>query len=94
MNTLFDLKQFEVSKPDYNVVLIDLTPIETECVICNEYLIIPFSGGCSLPMYEGNVVNPDIQKEWAGYFVHRKCYEENKHLMYLDAFGVPRSKPL
>jgi hypothetical protein len=94
MNTLFDLKPYELPKSDINVILFDLTPIETECAICGKYLVVPFYNGYSLPMYEGKVVNPDIQKEWAGFMVHNKCYEQNEYKMYLDAFGIPLSQPL
>jgi len=93
MNTLFDLGQYEMYKPSgAPILVVNLNPMETECAICGKHLVVPYSGGYTLPMYEGKVINPDIQKDWGGFFVHKKCYEENKYKTELDAFGIPRDQ--
>jgi hypothetical protein len=94
METLFDLKPYQIPELDYNILVIDLCPHETKCGICGCHMIVPYYGGYYLPMYEGKVVNPDIQKEWGGFSVCSKCYHENEYKMYLDAFGIPRDQPL
>jgi hypothetical protein len=89
LETLFDLKPYEKPEP-IHITVIDLFPIETECGICGKPITLHWAGNYSLPMYEGKVVNPDIQKEWAGYPICTDCYRDNEYKIYLDAFGIPR----
>ena len=53
------------------VLIIDLWPLESECVLCGADLIGPCKG---LPMYEGQVVPDDWEGEWAGFDVCDVCY--------------------
>ena len=62
--------------PDANQILvIDLWPRESECVLCGEHLVGPCHG---LPMYEGEVVPDDHDGPWAGFDVCDPCYFQHR----------------
>ena len=57
------------------ILVIDLWPRESECILCGEHLWCPCKG---LPMYEGEVVADDWMGEWAGFDVCDACYEKHR----------------
>ena len=83
-------EEIPVERTKIRVVVLD--PHWTTCAVCGSDLIL-INGGYSLPFYEGKVVNPDIQKDWAGFPVCKSCYEPNEYKMNLDVFGIPMDKP-
>ena len=54
-----------------SILVVELWPRESECVLCGAFLSGPCKG---LPMYEGEVVPDDWPGEWAGFDVCDSCY--------------------
>ena len=52
-------------------IIINLSPLWGDCVICGKETLL----GHSVPMYEGEIVDPDNTDDWAGQTVCKKCHD-------------------
>ena len=64
-----------LSNPVQTILVINLSPRESECILCGTFLSDPRRG---LPMYEGEVVPDDWPGEWAGFDVCEHCYAKHR----------------
>lgn len=55
-----------------DILLIELFPRETECIVCETPLVNSRRG---IPMYEGEVLPNDWDGPWAGFDACPECYE-------------------
>ncbi len=55
-----------------HVIVTDLCPKESECIICGAFLV-----GCTkgIPMYEGCAVPNDWDGDWVGFDACDKCFD-------------------
>lgn len=66
--------------------IIDLSPIEFQCHICEEWQVVSrHEPSYGIPIYEDEIVPDDYQGEWGGVSVCRPCFDTTRQ-MQADAF--------
>lgn len=55
------------------IVQLDARPPDP-CCVCGKEDYVP---GHSLPMFEGEVADPDLTDDWAGFDCCKDCYVKN-----------------
>lgn len=58
-----------------SALVIDLSPRESECIVCGRYLVNCKRG---LAMYEGCVVPDDWTGDWGGFDACQECFARHQ----------------
>lgn len=61
---------------DPAIIVVDLSPIELECAVCERSFIASRSHGQGIAMFEGEPVPHDWQGEWGGFACCPECFAE------------------